>query len=78
MTLRDSTPNPSASVTFLVCNWPQQQARSLHSFFLFCFVFSPPTAKHQPVFGTVFLFFQQSVRPYVAIISTQMVDIQVM
>ena len=38
-TLRDSTPNPSTSVTFLVCNRPQQQARPLHSFFVFCFVF---------------------------------------
>ena len=76
MTLRDSTPNPSASVTFLVCNRPQQQARPLHSFFfVFFFLFSD--SKHQPVFGTVFLFSQQSVRPYVAITTTQMVDIQV-
>ena len=37
-----------------------------------------PTANTPPVFGTVLLFFQQSVRPYVAIILTQMVDIQVM
>ena len=38
-----------------------------------------PTANTPLVFGTtVFLFFQQSVRPYVAIITTQMVDIQVM
>ena len=36
-TLRDSTPNPSASVTFLVCNRPQQQARPLHSFFFVFF-----------------------------------------
>ena len=77
-TLRDSTPNPSASVTFLVCNWPQQQARSLHSFFCFFLFFFSSDSKHQPVFGTVFLFFQQSVRPYVAIILTQMIDIQVM
>ena len=37
-----------------------------------------PTANTPPVFGTVFVFFQQSVRPYVAIITTQMVDVQVM
>ena len=37
-----------------------------------------PTANTPPVFGTVFLFSQQSVRPYVAINTTQMVDIQVM
>ena len=37
-----------------------------------------PTANTLPVFGTVFLFSQQSVRPYVAITTTQMVDIQVM
>ena len=37
-----------------------------------------PTANTPPVFGTVFLFFQQSVRPYVAIITTQVVDVQVM
>ena len=37
-----------------------------------------PTANTPPVFGTVFLFFQQSVRPYVAIITRQIVDIQVM
>ena len=37
-----------------------------------------PTANTPPVFGIVFLFFQQSVRPYVAITTTQMVDIQVM
>ena len=37
-----------------------------------------PTANTPPVFGTVFLFSQQSVRPYVAITTTQMVDIQVM
>ena len=28
-------------------------------------------------FGTVFLFFQQSVRPYVAITTTQILDVQV-
>ena len=44
-TLRDSTPNPSASVTFLVCNWPQQQARSLHSFFVFLFFFFSSDSK---------------------------------
>ena len=37
-TLRDSTPKPSESVTCLVCNWPQQQTRSLHSFLFVCFV----------------------------------------
>ena len=37
-----------------------------------------PTANTPPVFGTVFLFFKQSVRPYVAIITTQVVDVQVM
>ena len=36
-----------------------------------------PTANTPPVFGTVFLFFQQSVRPYVAIVTTQIVDVQV-
>ena len=35
-----------------------------------------PTANTPLVFGTVFLFSQQSVRPYVAIITTQMVDVQ--
>ena len=37
-----------------------------------------PTANTPPVFGTVFLFFQQNVRPYVAITTTKMVDVQVM
>ena len=37
-----------------------------------------PTADTPPVFGTVFVFFQQSVRPYVATVTTQMVNVQVM
>ena len=53
-TLTDSTPNPSASVTFLVCNRPQQQARPLHSFFFFFFFFSPPTANTNLFSGPCF------------------------
>ena len=37
-----------------------------------------PTANTPPVIGTVFVFSQQSVRSYVAITTTKMVDIQVM
>ena len=70
-TPKDSTPNPSTSVTFIVCNRPRHQARLLHLFF-------SPTANTPPVFGTVFLFFQQSVRPDVAITTTQIVVVQVM
>ena len=82
-TPRDSTPNPSTSATFIVCNRPRQQAHLLHLLFIPT-AGAPPTlivypdSKHTPLFGTVFLFFQQSVRPYVAITTTQIVDVQVM
>ena len=62
-TPRDPTPNSSTSVTFLVCNRPRQQAHPLHLLFF-------PRQQTPPVFGTVFLFFQQSVHPYVAITTT--------
>ena len=54
--------------------YPRNRFTSVMS--MVCYI--APTANTPLVFGTVFLFFQQSVRPYVAITATQMVDIQVM